>query len=79
MMDYYQTENSRMMPAAMCDLGEHRQCYDCGADLAGKQAHFNRSGDAFCVACASLPRCRYCDERVEKYGYVHAGGCGNIG
>lgn len=67
------------LPATFCDPDEHRECHDCGKDLADRQAHFDRRGNVFCVDCAHVPRCRYCDERVENDGEVHAGGCGSIG
>lgn len=68
-----------ILPATILDSGELRKCYDCGADLAGKQAHFDREGEAYCMICAEKPRCRYCDQRVDEHGQVHAGGCGRIG
>lgn len=37
------------LPATILDLGEHRQCHICGVDLAGKQAHFDEQGNAYCM------------------------------
>lgn len=45
-----------MHPATILDPDEHRECHDCGESLAGRQAHFNEEGEAFCVDHADLPR-----------------------